>query len=535
VEWVEDDTLLDEEMEDEDYIVPSDEEESFDESMFEDMEIDENEDDDAKSFNLKLKIPKGVSVDLHIEKTGKSYSSRQEEYDDGYEEDDEDEEEDPFIEQLLQKYVPPSKLITDKKGKKKEKGDITPAILLNGQESEFFNTLSKANRRKLNEEMKKLAYLVSADDVPAKFRVLELPVSDSVKASVIKKIDSLEEMEAMEGGNEVHKLRSWVDGFLRIPFGKVVPLPVKIEDGPDACGNFIKETREILDNAVYGMMPAKTQVMQTIAQWISNPNSIGNVIALKGPPGIGKTSIARNGIAKVLRRPFEFFSLGGATDSATFVGHSYTYEGSIWGRIADSVINARCMNPVMYFDELDKISTTAHGEEIASMLIHLTDRSQNTQFHDRYFAGVDFDLSQVLFVFSFNDEDKVHPILKDRMQLIDCSGYNPDEKKEIITRYVWPELIDRIKLGGLTIDDDAVKYMITEYSGEEQGVRTLIRCVETVMSRINLLRIADEITAKSYKFYMKIALPHKITVDNIKHLLGDSVRQDNESWRHLYT
>jgi ATP-dependent Lon protease len=536
VEWVEDDTLLDEEMEDEDYVAPSDEEESFDESMIEDMEIDDNDDDDAKSFNLKLKIPKGVSVDLHIEKTGKSYTSHQEDYDDGYEEDDE-EEEDPFIEHLLQKYVPPSKLIANKKEKekKKEKNDLLPAIMLNEQESDFFNTLSKAKRRKLNEEMKKVAYLVSDDDVPAKFRVLELPVSDSVKASVIKKIDSLEEMEAMDGGNEVHKLRSWVDGFLRIPFGKVVPLPVKIEDGPDSCGNFIRETREILDKAVYGMVPAKTQVMQTIAQWISNPNSIGNVIALKGPPGIGKTSIARNGIAKVLRRPFEFFSLGGATDSATFVGHSYTYEGSIWGRIADAVINARCMNPVMYFDELDKISTTAHGEEIASMLIHLTDRSQNTQFHDRYFAGVDFDLSQVLFVFSFNDEEKVHPILKDRMQVIDCSGYNPDEKKEIITRYVWPELIDRIKLDGLTIDDEAVKYMITEYSGEEQGVRTLIRCVETLMSRINLLRIADEVTAKSYKFYMKVALPHKITVDNVKHLLGDSVRQDNESWRRLYT
>jgi ATP-dependent Lon protease len=190
--------------------------------------------------------------------------------------------------------------------------------------------------------------------------------------------------------------------------------------------------------------------------------------------GVGKTSFAKHGVAAVLKRPFEFFSLGGAADSSNFVGHSYTYEGSTWGRIADSLMSARCMNPVMYFDELDKVSTTAHGEEIVSMLIHLTDRSQNTQFHDRYFAGVDFDLSQVLFVFSFNDESKVHPVLKDRMQVINCSGYSADEKKIILTQYVWPQVLDRIKVD-VKITDDAVKFLINEYSKEEEGVRTLIR------------------------------------------------------------
>jgi ATP-dependent Lon protease len=282
------------------------------------------------------------------------------------------------------------------------------------------------------------------------------------------------------------------------------------------------------------MNGAKTQIMQILAQWISNPQSVGNVIALKGPMGVGKTSFAKNGVAGALKRPFEFFSLGGATDSANFVGHSYTYEGSMWGRIADSLMNAQCMNPVMYFDELDKVSTTPHGEEIVSMLIHMTDRSQNSQFHDRYFAGVDIDLSQCLFVFSFNDENKVHPILKDRMQVIHCSGYTSDEKKIIVTQYVWPQILDRIKLDGLTIDDDAIKFLINEYSHEEEGVRTLIRAVETLMTRINLLRIADEETAKSYKFYTKITLPLKVDIELAKHILQDMNTQPNESWRHLY-
>jgi ATP-dependent Lon protease len=216
------------------------------------------------------------------------------------------------------------------------------------------------------------------------------------------------------------------------------------------------------------------------------------------------------------------------------VGHSYTYEGSTWGRIADSLMTARCMNPVMYFDELDKVSTTAHGEEIVSMLIHLTDRSQNTQFHDRYFAGVDFDLSQVLFVFSFNDESKVHPVLKDRMQVINCSGYSADEKKIILTQYVWPQVLERIKVD-VKISESAVKFLIDEYSKEEEGVRTLIRAVDTLVTRINLLRIADEATAKSYKFYTKISLPCTIDTELARHILDDiSTNKGDDNWRHLY-
>jgi ATP-dependent Lon protease len=193
------------------------------------------------------------------------------------------------------------------------------------------------------------------------------------------------------------------------------------------------------------------------------------------------------------------------------------------------------MNPVMYFDELDKISETAQGQEIVSMLIHMTDRSQNSQFHDRYFAGMDFDLSQCLFVFSFNDESKVHPVLKDRMHVIHCSGYTADEKKIILTQYVWPQLLERIKMNEVTISEDAIKFLISEYSKEEEGVRTLMRAVESLLTRINLLRIADEQTAKSYKFYTKITFPLTITTEVAKHILLDMTTVPNESWRHLYT
>jgi ATP-dependent Lon protease len=541
VVWVDDDTLktknedIDSE-DDSDYEAP---EESEDESGTESEDEDESEDEseaESEAEEQTLKLPKGakVSVKLHIHSfAGGKGPSRIDVEDES--EDEEEEEEEEFIAHLMDKYVRPERGMVGgrRKNHKKEKEDESPALSLNEEEEDYYEDLSKSKRRKLNEQMKGLAKLVSDGEVPYKFRVLALPIPDALKASVIRKIDVLNEMDGDSG--EVHKLKTWVDGFLRIPFGNVVPLPVKFNEDRAGCSKFLSDTQGTLDKAVYGMNAAKAQIMQIVAQWIANPSSVGNVIALKGPMGVGKTSFARHGVAEVLKRPFEFFSLGGASDSANFVGHSYTYEGATWGRIADAIMSARCMNPVIYFDELDKVSTTAHGEEIISMLIHLTDRSQNSHFHDRYFAGVDFDLSQCLFVFSFNDESKVHPILKDRMQVITCAGYTADDKRAIVTQYVWPQVLERINMKDeLTITEEAIKFLISEYSDEEEGVRVLIRAVETLVTRINLLRIADEKTARTYPFYKAVKLPMVVTPEDIRALLVET-KVVNESWRHLYT
>lgn len=534
VKWIEDETLKDAEeeteSEDEDYEPPSEEE---DEEEMEDL-VDEDEEessDGEEERTISVPIPKHGVIKIEIDNRASSKPSA-----DIF--DDEDEEEDEgeiptggFLGYLMNKYVPSSKLKSKKTSEDKDEEDAP--LDLNDEEQEYYDDLPKSKRRKLTKQMKQVEAFLAEGDVPRKFRILDLPIADALKANVIKKLDMLAQME--EEGGDTHKLRTWIDGFMRIPFGRNVPLPVKLDDGPDPCAKFLAETRTSLEKAVYGMQPAKTQIMQILAQWIANPGSVGNVIALKGPMGVGKTSFARNGVANVLKRPFEFFSLGGATDSANFVGHSYTYEGSMWGRVVDSLINARCMNPVMYFDELDKVSETAHGQEIISMLIHLTDRSQNSQFHDRYFAGVDIDLSQCLFVFSFNDESRVHPILKDRMQVITCTGYSPDEKVQIVEKYIWPQMLERTNFKDLTIKPDAVKFLIREYSSDEEGVRTLIRALETLTTRINLLRIADEETAKSYKFYTKIGKSCCIDTEMAQHILQDMSAVPNESWKHLYT
>jgi len=194
------------------------------------------------------------------------------------------------------------------------------------------------------------------------------------------------------------------------------------------------------------------------------------------------------------------------------------------------------MNPVMYFDELDKISGTAQGEEITSMMIHMTDRSQNSQFHDRYFAGVEFDLSQCLFVFSFNDIEKVHPILRDRMTVIHCGGYNEKDKTVILKDYIWPQMLERLsfKSEDVTLSEAAIKFIIENYSKEEKGVRSLIRTIESMMTRLNMLRVAKHESMKDYKFYMDISFPLTISESVVKTLLCDFEKKEPEVWRSLY-
>jgi ATP-dependent Lon protease len=408
-----------------------------------------------------------------------------------------------------------------------------PPIKLTKSETNFFKTLTSDLQDDLIIKMEKFKlYNSNETDYPLRLRILSLPISEYVKSSVIKKISFLD-----EEGSDSFKLRNWVDAFLKIPFGKTIPLPVTIKSGKDECSKFLRDSRKYLDDAVYGMIPAKTQIMQVLAQWVTNPDSIGNVIALHGPAGVGKTSIAKLGLSRALRRPFQFFSLGGASDISNYVGHSFTYEGSTWGRIVDSLMQHKCSNPIMYFDELDKISGTPHGEEIASMLIHLTDRTQNSHFHDRYFAGIDIDLSQCLFVFSFNDINLVNPILRDRMQVVHCGGYSESEKQIILKDYVWPSLLKNLKFTDeeLILNSDCCKFMVREFSSKEQGIRTLIRCAETIITRLNILKIADEETTKDYKFFIKIDYPLQLNEIIIKKLMTGIEYREHEPWKSMYT
>lgn len=294
--------------------------------------------------------------------------------------------------------------------------------------------------------------------------------------------------------------------------------------------------QKTLNDAVYGLNDAKMQIMQMLGQLITNPSAIGSAIAIHGPPGTGKTSLVKEGISKILNRPFAFIALGGATDSSFLEGHSYTYEGSTWGKIVQILIDSKCMNPVIYFDELDKISDTPKGEEIAGILTHLTDTSQNTQFHDKYFAEIDFDLSKCLFIFSYNDESKVNPILKDRMYRIQTKGYNQKQKTTISNQYLLPRIREQVKFTeqDIIIPDTTLQYIIDGFCLKEDGVRNLKRCLEIIHTKLNLYRL---MIAGSNLFEedmsLKVEFPLTVTKEVVDKLIKkvDSV---NPSLYYMY-
>ena len=365
---------------------------------------------------------------------------------------------------------------------------------------------------------------------PYRLTLLDADIPVEYKAIAYKKINSLKYMEP--GGGEYYKIKNWVDTFMQIPFGKTKNLPVTIDDGVEKCHEFMENANKILDEAVYGLDDVKLQIMQMVGQWISNPKAMGTAIAIKGPMGTGKTSLVKDGISKILGREFAFIALGGATDSSFLEGHSYTYEGSTWGKIVDILVKCKSMNPVIFFDELDKVSDTAKGEEIIGILTHLTDSSQNSKFHDKYFSELEFDLSKCLFIFSYNDERKVNPILRDRMYRIETKGYDAPEKFVISKDYLLPKICEQVKFAkeDIVIPEETIKYLIANHTDGEQGVRNLKRCLEIVYTKLNLYRLMKP-GSNLFKKEMSldIKFPMTITTDVVDKLIK---KNENDNWTH---
>ena len=383
----------------------------------------------------------------------------------------------------------------------------------------FYEKMELDNQKKLIKELREINKITRIEK-PYRMTLLESDIPIQFKAAAMKKINSLRYMEP--GSGEFYKIKNWVDTFMKIPFTNYQDLPISIENGVDSCHEFMENAQKTLDSAVYGLNDAKMQIMQMLGQLLTNPKAIGTAIAIHGPPGTGKTSLVKEGISKILNRPFAFIALGGATDSSFLEGHGYTYEGSTWGKIVQILIDSKCMNPVIYFDELDKISDTPRGEEIAGILTHLTDTTQNSQFHDKYFAEINFDLSKCLFIFSYNDESKINPILKDRMYRIKTKGYSGKEKTVIANNYLLPRIREQVKFtkGDIIIPDDVLGYINETHCQKEDGVRNMKRCLEIIHTKLNLYRLMKPgSNLFEGEMSLKVEFPFKVTKDIVDKLI----------------
>lgn len=390
------------------------------------------------------------------------------------------------------------------------------------EEKRYFNKLPDDKKRSIS-DLEVLLRDYNKEDTPLRFKILDSGIDNSLKAVAMSKLNHLCMLE--ECGGEYHKILNWIESMCKIPFGKYVNLPVNDKSSKEDIKSFLKSIKFNLDEKIYGHDSAKEHIIRLLAQWISNPEAKGMVIGIQGPMGCGKTTLIKDGICRVLGLPFAFIPLGGANDGCYLEGHSYTYEGATWGKIVDVLMKCKCMNPVLFFDELDKVSDTYKGQEIINNLIHLTDSSQNDAYTDKYFHEFSFDMSRCLIIFSYNHEENVNPILRDRMVRIKTEGYKESDKVIISKKHMIPILLKEYNFqqSQITFTDDVIKKII-EMIEEEQGVRNLRRALSDIISNVNLKRLMDD---ERFDKYI-------VTEEDLKKYVHKNKSKDKVSFNMMY-
>jgi ATP-dependent Lon protease len=398
-----------------------------------------------------------------------------------------------------------SRTVSPEKHKKRKYDDVIKKY--NKQELAHFNAANDNEKDALYQLEKTIESNALNANEPLRFKFLKLEVSNAVKTIIISKLDQLNKMMPCSG--EYFKLSNWMHTLSMIPIGNYHTLPITNKNADIA--HYLQDIKRTIDNNIFGHEETKDQIVRILAQWISNPKSNGYVIGIQGAAGVGKTKLIKEGICKAMKYPFSFISLGGISDASYLNGHHYTYEGATHGKIIECLIKAKVMNPVFLFDELDKVSNTPRGDEIINTLIHITDPVQNDKFTDKYFEEIDLDLSKSLIIFTYNDENMINPILKDRMITIKVNGYNAKQKLTICKDYILPELLPQYNLqpGDVTIDDTVLKNIIDLYNHEE-GVRSLKRVINYILSCINMMRyIPTDNIDVSFPFHVQTEFYNK--------------------------
>ena len=487
-----------------------------DENEDEDEDNNENEDNNEEDDNAEIiKYTKsGYEMDDFVideeEYVSEEDYVSEDDIDYEYEEEDEDPNEDIVNKSTTNKSLNKKFLKEYNKVSENFAGVADDAV-------KYFCTQDKDVRKKFLEQIKKLNQEVEMKE-PILFRLVNLNMEKEQKNHIIRQYFRV--MNSMHGND---KLKTWVSEVLKVPFGKYKGLDLNNIKKNDVS-KFVKSLEDKMNDAVWGHDEAKRKIVRMMVQKITNPKAKGNVLGIYGVPGNGKTTLIKEGIAKAMDKPFVFISLGGATDASYLEGHSYTYEGSIYGRIIRGIIESKCMNPIIYFDELDKISNTAKGEEIANLLVHLIDPVQNSHFRDKYFHGIDFDLSKVTFIFSFNEYHKVNRILMDRITTVETKYLIPVQKLRIAKNYLLPSIFKEVGLknNSIKLSDSTISYLIDNYT-HEGGVRSLKKILYSICRELNVRNLVDKKIKNK-----KVSFPFTVKKEYIKDLIKEYYEYDGE-------
>lgn len=345
--------------------------------------------------------------------------------------------------------------------------------------------IDKTQKEYFLREQLKAIHAELGDDVEENAKLKEKILAKKLPAEVEEKaLSELARMDKMPPSSpEYTVLRNYADWIIELPWR---------EETEDTAS--LAEVEKILDADHYGLEKIKERVVEYLAVLKLTGELKAPILCLVGPPGVGKTSIAKS-IARALGRKFVRMSLGGLKDEAEIRGHRRTYIGAMPGRIVYELKNAGSVNPVFLLDEVDKISADMRGDP-ASALLEVLDPEQNSTFRDRYLE-VPYDLSKVMFIATANTLDTIPTPLRDRMEIIELSGYTPQEKEEIAKRYLVPKKRTENGLAekDLKITNGAIAAIIDGYT-MEAGVRSLERTIGTVCRKA-AVRVAKDREGKT--------------------------------------
>ena len=366
----------------------------------------------------------------------------------------------------------------------------------NREEKTFFNTLNYKKKDEIFELEKQITDYKQFKE-PMRFKFLSLNTIIDNKIAILRKYDEFNKLSPCS--SEYSKLGKWISTISQIPLG----VYKEINPNKVSISNFLLNIRKGLDKNIYGHVETKEQLIRILAQYISNPSASGYVIGIQGSMGVGKTKFIKDGIAKIIDYPIAFIPLGGISDASYLKGHSYTYEGSTYGKITEQLIKTKVMNPIFLFDELDKVSNSRYGEEIINTLIHITDATQNEKFNDKYIEEIELDLSKSIIFFTFNNIENVNPILRDRMIIIKVNKYTREDKLKLVKHSLLENIFKSYNFtnDNVILSDEMIYYII-DNTVEEDGVRNLQRNINNIYSHINMNRyiiIDDKLISFPFK------------------------------------
>ena len=368
------------------------------------------------------------------------------------------------------------------------------------------NELTNCDKNELTNNITKINAYIDANNLGvSKIKYTSNKSKESLKNNICSFVDSCLSCGAINDKFYVGLLNSTTQTSLK----KII----HIEELFKKINGYVSNVKHTLNSSVHGHEKAKKQIERIIGQWI-NGQQDGYCFGFEGPPGLGKTTLAKYGLSNCLKdddgnsRPFAMIQMGGDSNGSTLHGHNYTYVGSTWGGIVQILMDKKCMNPIIFIDEVDKISRTEHGKEIVGILTHLLDSTQNDCFQDKYFTGIDLDLSKALFILSYNDVDAIDKILLDRIHRVKFTNLTIEDKLIICNTHMLPEVYKKMGLVDMiNVNDDTLKFIIENYTNEA-GVRKLKEILFEIVGEINLDILKN--TEIEYEF------PIEIKIEDVK-------------------